>query len=235
MPIPLPSWACPMIAVALTVAPVEACSAPPRTGGTVGASASSATADSTSLHRIPSSSPAKQTLPPVSPTTLVSGNDPAVYTRLVKARARQAGVHPQLLMAILFNESDKPHDPQLERAWLRIKPDAALGIADMHRATFDETKQGRDFATRDWTELPDDPDLAIEAAAWYLHDLAAQLPTRRTKSYSVDELLALGYNAGPSNMRAFARGVALGPLARTYLQKLRDNWAPAGVALRSSP
>jgi soluble lytic murein transglycosylase-like protein len=220
-----------MMAVALIVASTGACSAPPRADGTAGSSGRPATADSTSIHRAASSSPAKQS--PDSPTTPVSGNDPAVYARMVTARARQAGVHPQLLMAILFNESDKPHDPQLERAWLRIKPDAALGIADMHQATFDEAKQGRDFAIRDWTELPDDPDLAIEAAAWYLHDLAAQLPTRRTRAYSVDELLALGYNAGPSNMRAFARGAALGPLARTYLQKLHDNWAPAGAVLRS--
>lgn len=68
-------------------------------------------------------------------------------------------------MAILYNESDKPHDAAFERAWQKIKPDAAFGIADMHRAAFDEAKRGRGFADRRWEELPDDPDVAITAAA----------------------------------------------------------------------
>ncbi|HET9656735.1 MAG TPA: hypothetical protein VFP72_15390 [Kineosporiaceae bacterium] len=165
---------------------------------------------------------------------LRAGNAPAAYARQVRARAGQAGVNPQLLMAILFNEANKPHDPGLERAWLSLNPDAALGVANMHRAAYDDTKGGRDFAGRDWLELPDDPDLAIEAAAWYLHDLARSLPSRISGSLTRDELLALGYNAGPANMRAFSRGVSLGPQAQSYLQRLRDNWSDAGAALRTA-
>ncbi|MEY9968070.1 hypothetical protein ABIA33_006150 [Streptacidiphilus sp. MAP12-16] len=166
------------------------------------------------------------------PTVSADPYDPARFAAQVVSSARRAGVGPQMLMAILYNESYKPHDPALERAWQRLKPDAAFGIANMHKATFDDTKKGRDFAGRDWQQLPDDPALAIEAAAWYLHDLAAQLPAHRSNGYTEDELLALGYNTGASNMRAFARGVKLGSMAQTYLDHLHQNWATAAVAVK---
>ncbi|MFD8333535.1 lytic transglycosylase domain-containing protein [Streptomyces solisilvae] len=157
--------------------------------------------------------------------------DPADYARPVRAYAAEAGVSARLLMAILYNESYKPHDPKLERAWQRYKPEAAFGIANMHRAAFDATKRGRDFAHRRWEELPDDRGLAIEAAAWHLHDLAAQLPARRSGACTRDELLALGYNTGASNMLAFARGVTPGNQAQSYLDRLRNNWGKAGSAV----
>lgn len=167
-----------------------------------------------------------------SPSGVISSPyDPADYASRVRSRAQQAGVSARLLMAILYNEAYKPHVPSLERAWQKYKPDAAFGIANMHRATFDEVKKGRDFAGRSWEELPDDRDLAIEAAAWYLHDLAAALPADRSAPYTEDELLALGYNTGAGNMRAFARGATPGAQARSYLDKLRANWAKAGRAV----
>ncbi|MFF2505840.1 transglycosylase SLT domain-containing protein [Streptomyces sp. NPDC058067] len=157
--------------------------------------------------------------------------DPAAYAPQVRARAAEAGVSPRLLMAILYNESYKPHDPALERAWQRYKPGAAFGIANMHRAAFDETKRGRPFADRRWEELPDDRDLAVRAAAWYLHDLARQLPTHPSGPYDKDELLALGYNAGAGNMLAFARGATPGSQAADYVARLRSNWDKAGRAV----
>ncbi|MFJ2958486.1 transglycosylase SLT domain-containing protein [Streptomyces sp. NPDC087270] len=159
-------------------------------------------------------------------------NDPAQFAGPVVTYARQAGVHAQLLMAILYNESYKPHDPAFERAWQKSKPDAAFGIANMHRAAFDDTKRGRPFANRSWEELPDHPDLAIQAAAWYLHDLQAQLPAHRTGAYTTDQLLALGYNTGTGNMRLFAEGTSPGSQARSYLDTLRGNWAKAAQALK---
>src|SRR5205823_6305113 len=149
----------------------------------------------------------------------------------VVTQARKAGLDPALLMAILYNESYKPHDPASERAWLQIKPDAALGIANMHRTAFDETKGGRDLAGRDWQELPDDPDLAIAAAAWYLHDLAKQLPAHGSSPYTTTELLAMGYNAGAGNMKAFARGARPGDQAQSYVDRLRANWPAAQQAV----
>lgn len=168
-----------------------------------------------------------------SPSAAPSANayDPANFAAQVRTRAGQAGIDPQLLMAILYNESYKPHDPAFERAWQKMKPDAAFGIANMHQAAFDDTKVGRDFANRSWQELPDDPDLAIEAAAWFLHDLAAQLPAHPTAALTKDELLALGYNAGAGNMLAFAHGTAPGSAARSYLDQLHANWAKAATAL----
>lgn len=157
--------------------------------------------------------------------------DPARFAPQVRVWAGKAGVSPQLVMAILYNESYKPHDPDLERAWQRHKPDSAFGIANMHRAAFDEAKQGRDFAARRWEELPDDQDLAIEAAAWHLHDLAGRLPDRWPGPYDRDELLALGYNAGAGNMDAFARGATPGSLAQSYLDRLRGNWSKATAAV----
>jgi hypothetical protein len=179
--------------------------------------------------------------PPGSAAPLPSGSaaaspgaadyDPPRFAAQVKSRARQAGIDPQLLMAILYNESYKPHDPALERAWQQLKPDSAFGVANMHRAAFDDTKAGRDFAGRHWEELPDDPDLAIEAAAWFLHDLAGQLPAHRSGGLNENELLALGYNAGAGNMVAFARGTTLGTASRSYLDQLHGNWDKAAKAL----
>jgi hypothetical protein len=160
------------------------------------------------------------------------GYEPADCAHEVRSHAQQAGINPQLLMAILYNESYKPHDPDLERAWQHHKPDASFGIANMHKAAFDEAKRGRDFAGRKWEELPDDRELAIEAAAWHLHDLATQLPVHWTVSYTKDELLAFGYNAGSSNMSAFARGATPGSQAQSYMNRLHSNWAKAAQAVR---
>jgi hypothetical protein len=198
-----------------------------RAAGTPQSSTPPPTAASTPAPTPSTASPSPSAPTPANP----SAYDPAQYARQVRERARQAGAGAQLLMAILYNEAYKPHDPALERAWQKYKPDAAFGIADMHRATFDAVKQGRDFAGRRWEELPDDRDLAIEAAAWYLHDLAADLPATGTASYTKDELLALGYNAGPANMLAFAHGATPGTQARSYLDSLHTNWAKAGKAV----
>ncbi|OIJ98439.1 hypothetical protein [Streptomyces colonosanans] len=177
----------------------------------------------------PPSASASPTGPSASPTSSVY--DPADYASQARTRAHQTGISAQLLMAVLYNEAYKPHDPALERAWQRYKPDAAFGIANMHRATFDEVKRGRDFADRRWAELADDRDLAIEAEAWYLHDLAARLPAQWPGPYNRDELLALGYNTGAGNMLAFARGATPGSQARSYLDNLHANWAKAGKAV----
>ncbi|MFI9627011.1 lytic transglycosylase domain-containing protein [Streptomyces sp. NPDC052042] len=157
--------------------------------------------------------------------------DPASYAAPVRTHAARAGIEPRLLMAILYNEAYKPHDPELERTWQRYKPDASFGIANMHRAAFDETKRRHGLAGRRWEDLPDDRDLAIEAAAWHLHDLAAMLPARWAGAHTKDELLALGYNTGSGNMLAFARGARPGSQAQSYLDRLHTNWDKAGKAV----
>ncbi|MEV5874351.1 lytic transglycosylase domain-containing protein [Streptomyces sp. NPDC052101] len=180
----------------------------------------------------PSTPSAGPTAPSALPTT--SSYDPADYAASVRTRARQTGVSAQLVMAILYNEAYKPHDASFERAWQKYKPDAAFGIANMHRATFDEVKKGRDFADRRWEQLPDDRDLAVEAEAWYLHDLTEQLPAHWTAHYTQSDLLALGYNTGVGNMLAFARGATPDSQARSYLERLHASWAKAGRAAEAS-
>ncbi|MFI7673912.1 transglycosylase SLT domain-containing protein [Actinophytocola sp. NPDC049390] len=182
----------------------------------------------------PTSVAAQSATPVPSTTASRTGvnQDPAEFADPVVEHAGAAEVNPVLLMAILYNESYKPHDPELERAWQKIDPDAAFGVANMHRAAFDDTRRGRPFADRRWEELPDDPDLAIEAAAWYLHDLAARLPVAQRPPLRHDDLLAIGYNAGPGAMSAVANGAAPGTQAQSYVEKLRRNWAKAEDAVR---
>jgi soluble lytic murein transglycosylase-like protein len=158
-------------------------------------------------------------------------NDPDTLAHSVRTHAKAAAVDPVLVMAILWNESYKPHDAGTQKLWLAMNPGASLGVANMHRAAYEDTARGRDFAKRPWEDLADDPDLAVEAEAWYLHDLAKQLPSTPKGDLTKNELLALGYNTGPGNMRAFARGLAPGPMASTYLSELRDNWAKSTASV----
>lgn len=164
-------------------------------------------------------------------TPQVPSRDPARLTTEVRAHAEAAEVDPVLLMTILHVESYKPHGPLLERAWQALRRDSAFGVANMHRRTYERTRFNRPFADRAWKELPDDPDLAIRAAAWHLHDLQAQLPDSTDGPYTRDELIAMGYNTGPRNMLRFASGRQPGPQARAYLDRLREQREPARQAL----
>jgi hypothetical protein len=160
-----------------------------------------------------------------------SDDDPARYAAAVIRESRPAGIDPQLLMAIVYNESYKPHDPSSQRLWQALNPGASFGIVNMHQAAFETARRGRSFANRQFEELPDDPELALQAAAWYLHDLGRMLPSRPATTLTRDQLLALGYNTGPRNMRLFAKGVTPGPMAQTYLDTLKSNWDKAAMAL----
>jgi soluble lytic murein transglycosylase-like protein len=188
-------------------------------------------------HTPPETAPAGPTttpdaaLTPLSLASLMANPDPARYAPQVRTYAAAAAIDPQLLMAILYNENYKPHDPAMQRAWLSLSPDASLGIANMHKAAFDDTKRGRDFAGRSWEELPDDPALAVEAAAWYLHDLASHIPAGYRGPYSDTDLLAIGYNAGPSTLSAAVNGSHLTDSVEAYLNELHTNWTTAAQAL----
>ena len=157
--------------------------------------------------------------------------DPADHAESVVTHCASADVDPVLLMAVLYNEAYKPHDPEQERKWHEYDPDSGFGIANMHEDAFNDVKQGRDFADRKWDELPDDPDLAVQAAAWYLHDLASQLPSDWPADYSTEDLLALGYNAGPGNMLAYADGGEPDDSVRNYLDDTHENWDKAEKAI----
>ncbi|MDF3298887.1 lytic transglycosylase domain-containing protein [Streptomyces tropicalis] len=186
----------------------------------------------------PSAVPGERTAPGAggqTPPLRPGGYDPADYVDCAVRSAGAAGVSPVLLMAVLHNEAYKPHHPLLERLWQWWKPEASFGVANMHRATFEQVRRMHDLSGRRWEDLRDDPAFAVHAAALHLGDLDRALPRRRARRYTRDELLALGYNAGERNMRAFARGVPPGPMARSYLRRLRDNWSVAADAVARAP
>ncbi|MFE9401424.1 transglycosylase SLT domain-containing protein [Streptomyces sp. NPDC006530] len=166
--------------------------------------------------------------PPLRP----GGYDPADYAGYVASSAEEAGVSPLLVMTVLHNEAYKPHHPLLERLWQWWKPGASFGVANMHRATFEQVRRKHSLSQR-WRDLRDDPAFAIRAAALHLKDLDQSLPGRHARRYTRDELLALGYNAGERNMRAFARGVPPGPMARSYLRRFRAYRGRAAAALEA--
>ncbi|WP_432188101.1 lytic transglycosylase domain-containing protein [Streptomyces sp. Tue6028] len=167
--------------------------------------------------------------PPLRP----GGYDPAQYAGCVVRSAEAAGVSPLLVMTVLHNEAYKPHHPLLERLWQWWKPEASFGVANMHRATFEQVRRRYGLSQR-WHDLRDDPAFAIHAAALHLKDLDQNLPERHVRRLSRDELLALGYNAGERNMLAFARGAPPGPMARSYLRRFRAHRSRATAALARS-
>ncbi|MGV9625729.1 lytic transglycosylase domain-containing protein [Streptomyces sp. NPDC003487] len=132
--------------------------------------------------------------------------DPADYAGEVVRSAEEVGVSPRLVMGVLHNEAYKPHHPLLERLWQWWKPEASSGVANMHRAAFEQVRRTHGLSGR-WQDRRDDPAFAIHAAALHLKDLDGRLPERHVRRYTRDELLALGYDAGERTMRAFARGV----------------------------
>ncbi|MFF8035282.1 MULTISPECIES: lytic transglycosylase domain-containing protein [unclassified Streptomyces] len=164
--------------------------------------------------------------PPLRP----GGYDPADYAASVVRSAGEAGVPALLVMTVLHNEAYKPHHPLLERLWQWWKPGASFGVANMHRAAFERVRRAHGLTGR-WQDLRDDPAFAIHAAALHLKDLDRSLPQRYVRRYTRDELLALGYNTGERNMRAFARGVPPGPMARSYLRRFRAHRSRAAEVL----
>ncbi|MEW2250559.1 hypothetical protein AB0907_24880 [Streptomyces sp. NPDC006975] len=118
----------------------------------------------------------------------------------------------------------------MERLWQWWKPAASSGVANMHRAAFEQVRRTHGLSGR-WQDLRDDPAFAIHAAARHLKDLDGRLPERHVRRYTRDELLALGHNAGERTMRAFARGVPPGPMARSYLRRFRAGRWRAAEAL----
>ncbi|MEU1077066.1 MULTISPECIES: lytic transglycosylase domain-containing protein [unclassified Streptomyces] len=176
---------------------------------------------------VPSAPSETASTPPLRPAAY----DPADYVECVVRGAAEARVSPLLVMTVLCNEAYKPHHPLWERLWQWWKPGASFGVANMHNATFEAVRRAHGLAQR-WQDLRDDPAFAIRAAALHLSDLDACLPARHARRYTRDELLALGYNAGERNMRAFARGVPPGPMARSYLRRYRTYQGRAAATLR---
>ncbi|MFD1319678.1 hypothetical protein [Micromonospora sonneratiae] len=161
---------------------------------------------------------------------------PITKIDLVVNHANAAGIDPRLLLAILVREEGSFG---YSRPWEDIKTwvlqdEASRGLGNMSKATFEETRRKHPelFGSRQFHELTGDDELSIQTTAWHLRDLLDQLPTTWPGDYTRDELLAIGYNAGASNMLPTADGTGeeLGDDVRNYLgddRGVRTWWSRA--------
>lgn len=152
--------------------------------------------------------------------------------------ARQAGIDPRLLLAVLLRESGDTHSFD----WLSRTPVLwihrfTIGVANMNRPAFEEARAySNGTVNYDWKAIRSDPVKAITAAAYLLAKRRSQLQPRRSASLTDAEYLRIGYRSGSSAMAAAQRtgqyrpGVELFDLAYQTAGRLmgrRDGTAAA--------
>lgn len=124
-----------------------------------------------------------------------------------------AGVDPRLVMAIVYNEGGDT--PQALRPGLDlgretvprgvlpgpVNPDGnSLGLTNMKKPTFDKLKEKypKEFGDSEWSDLIGNDPLAIKATAWNLRrlkdELGPEIPAAMKARYSLNQILAAGYN-----------------------------------------
>ena len=118
---------------------------------------------------------------------------PLRYSQYVRVHAREHGLDPALVAAVIYQESK--FDPKAQSSsgaigLMQLTPSTAHGIAIR--------THGSAFATSDLY----DPDINIRYGVWYLHDLFAK--------YHTERLVLAAYNAGQGNVdRWRAHGQAI--------------------------
>lgn len=145
-----------------------------------------------------------------------------------------AGIDPRLVMAIVYNEGGYRSDSFIERemsyaydVFVReggnlIRPNS-LGLTNMKEDTFDEVKSKfpAEFAGKRWSDLKEDPDLAIMAATYNLkriqNQYAGGVPDELKEKYTLDQFLAAGYNA-ERNIPDYFEAGDLGPVVQGYVR-----------------
>ena len=165
------------------------------------------------------------------PLDALTCSGPVKYIDTVVTDAAQAQVDPRLLLAILYNESGChfrhiPHSVACED--FRSHLNGALGIANMHPAAFAQAQaqsQAGTALTGTWQDLANNPGLDIQAEAWYIAYLDQQLPSTWPSAYGENELLAMMYNGGATNLLPVVQGTEdPGPVAQGYLDDVQGNW-----------
>ncbi|MFQ6393161.1 hypothetical protein ACLMAJ_06895 [Nocardia sp. KC 131] len=144
-----------------------------------------------------------------------------------------AGIDPRLVMAIVYNEGGYRSDSFIENemsyaydVFVReggnlIRPNS-LGLTNMKEATFNKVKKKfpSEFAGKEWSNLKEDPDLAIMAATYNLKRIESQYvadaPEELKEKYTRDQFLAAGYNS-EDNIEAHFRAGDLGPVVQGYV------------------
>jgi soluble lytic murein transglycosylase len=108
---------------------------------------------------------------------------PLRYSEYVRVHAREHGLDPALLAAVIYQESKfNPSAKSSSGAigLMQLTPSTAHGIA--------VRTHGDAFSTADLY----DPEINIRYGAWYLHDLFAK--------YHSEKLVLAAYNAGQGNV-----------------------------------
>jgi len=108
---------------------------------------------------------------------------PLRYSEYVRVHAREHGLDPALVAAVIYQESKFNPDAQSSSGaigLMQLTPSTAHGIA--------VRTGGNAFKTSDLY----DPEINIRYGAWYLHDLFAK--------YHSERLVLAAYNAGQGNV-----------------------------------
>ncbi|QBS43803.1 hypothetical protein [Nocardia sp. CS682] len=145
-----------------------------------------------------------------------------------------AGIDPRLVLAIVYNEGGYRSDSFIERemsyaydVFIReggnlIRPNS-LGLTNMKEDTFNELKSKfpAEFSGKNWSDLKEDPDLAIMAATYNLKRIqdqyAGEVPDELKEKYTLDQFLAAGYNA-ERNIPDYFEAGDLGPVVQGYVR-----------------
>jgi RHS repeat-associated protein len=174
-------------------------------------------------------------------TVSVGCGSPAIYAEKIVEYARDAGVDPRLLLAILLQEGRAADGHgQIEKWAIKWGYDTSRGIGNMGEATFIEVRRGRSYSNADWAELSDNPDLAIRASADYLHDLSSKAADKFSGTAAQlrrDELIGAGYRSGVEPVEHMSRGVESAATRSEMLQYagyINQQWAVANNVICGS-
>jgi soluble lytic murein transglycosylase len=132
---------------------------------------------------------------------------PLRYSEYVRIHAREHGLDPALVAAVIYQESK--FNPNAESSsgaigLMQLTPSTAHGIA--------VRTHGSRFATKDLY----DPEINIRYGAWYLHDLFAK--------YHSERLVLAAYNAGQGNVdrwRANGQSIQFAE-TKEYVSRVED-------------
>ena len=143
---------------------------------------------------------------------------PLRYSEYVRVHAREHGLDPALLAAVIYQESKFQPDAQSSSGaigLMQLTPSTAHGIA--------VRTGGHKFKTSDLY----DPEINIRYGAWYLHDLFVK--------YGTERLVLAAYNAGQGNVdrwRANGQPIQFSE-TRAYVERVEDLQAIYHRAWRS--
>ena len=143
---------------------------------------------------------------------------PLRYSEYVRVHAREHGLDPALMAAVIYQESKFRSDAKSSSGaigLMQLTPSTAHGIA--------VRTGGNAFRTSDLY----DPELNIRYGAWYLHNLFAK--------YHSERLVLAAYNAGQGNVdrwRESGEGIQF-PETRAYVKRVEHLKAVYADAWRS--